>query len=430
MSLASATASEEKVIRCRLHESGFKLADSNFYSLTIASDGRIYYTLCSHNIDTHGRVFRHDPVADTVELICDLGDACGETGLKTLPQGKSHSPFYEHEGWLYLSTHYGYFASTDNREEPAPVPEGYKPYPGGHIIRINATTGETEDIVVAPPEEGILTLNMDRQRGVLYGLTWPSGLFLVYDLADRKLRNLGPVSRGGEGGRGEEYFCLVRTFAIDPRDGRVYFTNPDGQVLVYEPGAEQVVPFGETSLKRDIMGFWDPHKPGHQGYNWRDILWHPGHQCFYGVHPRSGWLFRFDPQAKEPIVLIERIVPEELRRNGRFEPFRYGYLSLQLGPDQQTLYYITSSHGLVTEAGRQLKETAHLVTYHLESGRYADHGVLRLEHDGRYVRMSQCHAVHPNGKCYAAPWIDKPDRAEGDKVAWQCDLISFDNPLV
>lgn len=428
MSGTQLVAAEEKVIRCRLHESGFELADSNFYSLTITSDGAVYYTLSCHNIDVHGRVYRYDPKTDEVRLICDLGEACGETGLKALPQGKSHSPFYELDGWLYLATHYGYFATTDQREEPAPVPEGYKPYRGGHILRINMADGQVEDLAIAPPEEGILTLNMDRKRRMLYGLTWGKGHFLRYDIDKKQLHDLGQVSRGGECGRGEQYFCLVRALAVDPRDGNVYFTNSDGRVQVYRPDEDKVEPFDEVTLKRDILGSWDPHRAGHQGYNWRDILWHDSHQCFYGVHPRSGWLFRFDPRADEPFELLERIAAEELRRNGRFEPFRYGYLSLQLGPDGRTLYYLTSTHGLTAEDGREVMETTHLVTYDFESGKYQDHGVLRLE-DGRYPRMSQCHGVHPNGKCYTAPWIETSRRTEKGRRVWQCDLLSFDNPL-
>ena len=429
MSAGQLVAQQRKTISCHLHESGFTRSDSNFYSLSIASDGCVYYTLCSHNIDTHGRVYQHDPQSDSVELVCDLGEACGEAGQKLLPQGKSHSPLYELDGWLYLATHYGYFATTDEREEPAPVPEGYNPYPGGHILRINVADGRVEDLVTAPPEEGILTLNMDADRGTLYGLSWPSGLFLVYDIAGRRLRNLGPVSRGGEAGRGDQYFCLVRTFAIDPRDGHVYFTTPDGQVHVYRPGADRVEAFGDVTMKRDIFGTWDAHKPGHQGYNWRPIQWHERRQCFYGVHPRTGWLFRFDPRGPQPIELLERITTEQLRRNGRYEPYRYGYLTLQIGPDDSTLYYLTSSRGLRTEDGREVREVTHLVTYNLDSGKCVDHGVLRLG-DGRYPQMSQCLAVHANGKCYAAPWIEKPDRAADDPVKQQCDLISFDNPLV
>jgi len=418
------------VIPCRLHPSGFARADSDFYSLDIASDGCVYYTLSSHNIDTHARVYRYDPEADTVEMMFSIGEAAGETGLKALPQGKSHSPFYELDGWLYLASHYGYFATTNQREEPAPVPEGYKPYPGGHMIRFNMKTRQTENLAVAPPEEGILTLNMDPERGRLYGITWPKGFFLVYDIATGKLRNLGPVSRDGEIGRGDRYFCLVRSLALDPRDGNVYFTNADGEVLYYSPDTDSVSSFEGVRLDRDILGCWDPHKPGHQGFNWRDILWHEESQCFYGVHPKSGWLFRFDPPARS-LDLIERIAAADLLRTGRYEPFRYGYLTLQVGPDRETLYYLTSTHGKKSQEGPDLNQKIHLITYNLKTGQYADHGVLRLE-DGRYPRMSQCHAVHPNGRGYTAPWMPKlnPQPEPGRRrPRHACDLISYPDPL-
>lgn len=421
------STSGDSVIRCRLHPSGFEKADSNFYSLDIVSDGSLYFTLCCHNIDVHARVYRYDPAADELTLVCDLGQASGELGKKMLPQGKSHSPFYELDGWLYLATHYGYFATTDQREELAAIPEGYRPYPGGHILRINMADGRVEDLARTEPEEGILTLNMDAQRRRLYGLTWPKGLFIIYDIESGNLRNLGPVSRGGEAGRGDQYFCLGRSLAVDPRDGNVYFTNADGAVQCYSPATDRVEPFGEVTLKRDILGDWDPHKPGHQGYNWRDILWHEESQCFYGVHPRSGWLFRFDPPAKK-LELVERIVADELQANGRFEPFRYGYLTLRMGLDRETLHYLTSTHGLTAEDGREVMEVTHLVTYNLRTRERTDHGVLRLE-DGRYPRMSQCHAVHPNGQCYACPWIETPRRSPKGHRIWQCDLISFANPM-
>jgi len=427
MSLEASTSSAEAVIPCRLHPSGFTKADSNFYSLTIASDRRVYYTLSSHNIDTHGRVYCYDPARDDLKLICDLGAAAGETGRKMLPQGKSHSPFYERDGWLYFATHYGYFATAEDREEPAPVPAGYFPYPGGHLMRLNMQTGQVEDLAKAPAEEGIITLNMDVQRGRLYGLTWPKSMFLVYDVATRTLRNLGPVSRGGESARGDQYFCLVRTFAVDPRDGHVYFTNADGQVYCYRPETERIERFGEVSLKRDLLGTWDPHQPGHQGYNWRDILWHEESQCFYGVHPKSGWLFRFDPPAK-CLELLTRIVPESLLRSGQYEPFRYGYLTLQLGPDRTTLYYLSSATDQVAPDGRRVKEATHLITYNIQTGKTIDHGVLQLP-DGRYLRMSQSHAVHANGTCYACPWIERPNDPVGAAPKWDCDLVSFPDPL-
>jgi hypothetical protein len=452
---AKVVSNPNAVIPARLHPSGFERSDSNFYSLTIASDGRVYYTLSSHNIDTHARTFRYDPATDEVKMVVDLGVAAEEAGLKCIPQGKSHSPYFELGGKLYFATHFGFFGSTAEREHPAPVPAGYKPYPGGHILSYDLSTGKTENLGKAPPEEGIITLQMDAKRGRMFGLTWPSGHFLVFDIETRRMRDLGPVCRGGEVGVGDQYFCLVRTFALDPRDGMCYFTTSDGVIQRYNPSADRVEVYPQVSMKRDIFGQWDANRPGHQGYNWRDTLWHEESQAFYGVHPRSGYLFRFDPQAGR-MELIERIAADELRKTGHYEPFHYGYLTLQLGPDRKTLYYLTCTFGALDAGGamepaanlvphgyrsaegesralrlpdgRRIVEAMHLVTYNLETGAYGDHGVIRLG-DGRYPRMSHSHAVHPCGRCFAAPWIPKAAASPEDRPHWQCDLISFADPL-
>ena len=205
------------VIPARLHASGFEKADSNFYSLSLASDGNVYYTLCSHDLNTHGRVYRYEPAADRVKLLGDLGEVTGEAGRKTIPQGKSHCPFFECDGKLYLATQYGFFQSSGDKEQIAAVPEGHKPYPGGHFLSYDLATGRFEDLVIGVAQEGIMSMQLDPARKRIYGLTWPHGHFLVYDIPLRRLRNLGKVCRGGEAGEGENYFCLCRSQASGRR---------------------------------------------------------------------------------------------------------------------------------------------------------------------------------------------------------------------
>ena len=428
MDIITLKSTPDAVLTARVYPSQFTMSDSNFDSLSLASDGNLYYTLCSHNMDTHARVYRFDPEGEEVRLLGDLGEIVGEAGTKTIPQGKSHSPYYEYEGKLYFATHYGYYKPSSNKEEPGEVPPGYKPYPGGHFVSYDMTTGKFKDLAKAPVGEGILTMNMDTKRKRLVGLTWPRGFFIYYDLDTERLENLGPGSRGGELGEGDTYFCLCRSFGIVPEDGSVYFTNADGEIKRYDYAKDRIESTG-VSLKRDMFGHWDVHKPGHQGYNWRKVLWHSAYKKFFAVHPKSGYLFSYDPEAAK-IEILERICADELRKNGRFEPFRYGYLSLAFGPDHETLYYLTGTYGLEAEDGRKVDETLHLTTYSLRTGTYMDHGVLRLE-DGRYPTMTQTLVVHPNGKLYSVPWIEKlkKDRSPEDKVGHQVDLIGFDNPL-
>jgi hypothetical protein len=87
-------------------------------------------------------------------------------------------------------------------------------------------------------------------------------------------------------------------------------------------------------------------------YNWRKIFWHPKEQVAYGVHGNSGYLFRFDPRT-EKVELVERITSEPSRKSGMFDQFSYGYLGFQLGPDDETIYYLTG--GPIYEDGKRLK---------------------------------------------------------------------------
>ena len=412
-------------IPARLHPSGFDKSDSNFYALTPASDGCVYYTLSSHDVDTHARVFRYDPTADEVHQLGILGEIVGEAGTKTIPQGKSHSPFYELDGKMYLATHYGFFQSSGNKERPAGVPEGYKQYPGGHILSYDMASGAFADLMTAPTAEGIITFALDPTKRRGYCLTWPKGIFLYHDLDTGRTRNLGPVSLDGEVGEGDRYMCLCRVFAVVPGTGIVYMTNPTGDILKYDPETDAIAPLEHVSLKRDVFGTLDPHVPGHQGYNWRDLVWHPEDRCYYCVSPRSAYLYRFDP-ATEQIEIMDRICADALRRSGGHEPFRYGYLTLALSDDGDTLYYLTGVSDFTADDGRKVSEVTHLVTYNLRTGRYRDHGILRLE-DGRYPVMSHTLGFQ-DGKLYACPWIEMPGSTSDGKPQRQVDLISFDAP--
>lgn len=58
---------------------------------------------------------------------------------------------------------------------------------------------------------------MDAKRKRLYGLTWPSGHFLRYDLGRRELRDLGPIP--GQIPGADRAIC--RSLAVNPEDGSV-----------------------------------------------------------------------------------------------------------------------------------------------------------------------------------------------------------------
>ena len=74
---------------------------------------------------------------------------------------------------------------------------------------------------------------MDIRRGRLYGLTWPTGYFLRYDLAKQEMKQFGPVAGQGEAGDGRTYSTLCRAIVVDPDDGSAYLTTSAGDILRY-----------------------------------------------------------------------------------------------------------------------------------------------------------------------------------------------------
>jgi hypothetical protein len=274
-------------------------------------------------------------------------------------------------------------------------------------------TGEFEKLASAPLREGIISMAMDSRHGRLYGLTWPSARFLVYDLASKELKDLGLTSGEGERGAGPTFRVVCRAIAVEPVSGAAYFTDSTGGIWGYgRPRKEKdLEKLPACTLKRDIFGALDPDRPGHMGYNWRQIVWYEPEKVFYGVHGNSGTLFRFDARG-EQVDVIERIASEKSRASGSFDSFPYGYLGLTLGPDGHTLYYLTG-----TPAGEEVR----FVTYHIPTRKYTDHGALALD-DGRRPTWAQAIAVGRDRRVYTVSKIREGGR---QKV----DLLSFADPL-
>ncbi len=422
---------EEPIIRAKVHPAGVE-TDSHFYSAMLASDGCIYYTLCTHKHDKHASMCRYDPVKDEVKVLWDFGKALGESNSRMVSQGKSHAPYFELDKKLYFSTHIGYFVTEkgSNKEVPASViPSGYKPYPGGHCASYDMTTGEVTDFGIPVKGEGIITFNMDKKRKRLYMITWPSGTFAYYDIEEKRYRDFGPCFLDGEVGKGARYLVLCRALAVYPVDGSVFFTHSDGTINRYNYAKDRIEKLKGISMKRDMFGQHDPHKPGHMAYNWREIFWSAKHKLFFGTHPRTGYLFSFDP-AKPEIKLIERLSARPIRESGDYEPYHYGYGGLSLGLDKETIYYIT---GIPRACGQDPRKYGHkgallkLITYNLRTGKYTDWGIIQLE-DGRCMALTHSVIPHPAGRVYIVPWIvNIKNTPENDPS--QIDLVSFPDPV-
>lgn len=413
------------------YNSGFALAHDTYNGLSAASDGNIYYVLCSQSIDEGGQMYSFNPKTEKIQHLGDLTELCGEKGLKAIVQGKSHVKFVEANSKLYFATHIGYYSMIDGMERMGIPPAGYKPYPGGHLLTYDLTTGKFDNLAIAPHQEGILTMNMDTQRGLIYGITWPTGYFFRYNLAKKELKDLGPITGEGENGKGASFRVLCRSIAINPEDGTAYMTTSEGTILRCRFGRDTVERVEGEDLKKDYFGIYDPSSAGSMGYNWRQIIWCQADKKFYGVHGNSGYLFRFDPGIPR-IEVLDRLTSKVSQRSGMFDQFSYGYLGFSLGPDGHTLYYLTGGPiyrdgkrvtGKSTTAMGEAKglEDLHLITYDILTRKYQDHGAVFYP-DGQRPLYVNSIAVGANGSVYTLGRI-----TENGKT--RTDLINIGNPF-
>ncbi|GEO04761.1 hypothetical protein AAE02nite_24250 [Adhaeribacter aerolatus] len=428
-------------LEAKSYFSGFEQAHDTYNAISAASDGKIYYVLSSDSYEVGGQMYVYDPINDKTEFIADLTEVCGEKDAKAIPQGKSHVRFYEREGKLYFATHVGYYQLISGMDRlPETPPPGYQLYPGGHFLSFDLTTYTFEDLAIVPNGEGVVSMTMDRERGHLYGITWPTGNFINYDIAANKLTNLGPCSAKGEAGTpGSDFRSLCRSLFVDPKDGAVYFSTAEGDIFNYKPGSAAIKKVTDIDLRLDYFGQYDPTMPGSMGYNWRKIFWHPTEEVAYGVHGNSGYLFRFDPR-QQTLELLERITSEPSKKSGMYDQFSYGYLGFQLGPDLQTIYYLTG--GPIFINGKRLKgkdkiakgaakglENLHLITFNLPRQEYVDHGPIFYE-DGNRPTYVNSIAVSTDGNIYTLARFECNGRVIQDLVKMADPLAKVAEPLI
>ncbi|MCK4827643.1 hypothetical protein KA005_68580, partial [bacterium] len=361
------------------YNSNFPYAKGNYNGISAASDGKIYYVLCSESIEIGAQMYVFVPGTEKISHLGDLTEVCGEKELKAIPQGKCHVSFFEYMGKLYFGTHTGYYKREGDKEASGDAPPGYKPYQGGHVLTYDLKTGKYEDLGVAPKREGIIALTMDTVRGRVYCITWPTGYIFRYDVTTDEMEELGKFFDDGELGKGDRYQKVSRSLAVNPENGSVFFNNAEGKIFEYIYEKDKVETVETENLLKDYFGSLDPNSPGTMGYQWRQSVWSEFDKMIYATHIESEYLFRYDPRTKK-VEFVERIASLASRKAGMTG---YGVsLGLVFGNDKHTLYHISHAHpcekeleGLAMEEQNALKrKNHHLISYDIKNGKYADLG--------------------------------------------------------
>jgi len=411
--------------------SGFPNAHDTYNALTCCSDEKVYYILCSELVDEAGKFCSYNPQSEEIKILGDLDSICGETDNNRISQGKSHVEFYEKNDKLFFATHVGHYEMIDGMERlPENPPKNIDTYPGGHFISFDLKTGQFYDYGIMCKGEGILTMVMDQRRDQLYGISWPKGYFIQYDIHQNKTNIFDPVSASGEAGElHEDYRVLCRSMFVESESGYVYFTNAAGDIFYYDPQRSSIIKRDDVHMRLDYFGSYDITTAGSMGYNWRKIYWHQEEKVAYGIHGNSGYLFRFDPQ-KNFIELITRLTSEPSQKYGMYDQFSYGYLGFYLDVESNKIYYLTG--GPIVEEGKIISgeniprggakgpENLHLITYDLNENKYRDHGAIFYP-DGSRPSFVNSIAVDKKGNVYTLARMNY----DGKEIA---DLVKIDKP--
>jgi len=407
-----ALADIESRIPVEIFDPGYLEGDSNYHSLTAASDGMIYFPVNTHHGHSSVQLYRFDPHGATIELIGNINDALGEDVDVQIPHGKIHTPLIEHKGFLYFATHTSQYEGSLPKMTPQ---DGRMPYQGGHFMRYSLETGNFEDLAhLNLPNEGIITMVVDTVNETLYGLTWPTGLLISYNLDEGLLHNWGAVQERGEWGRlPDEWNFICRTLGIDDR-GNLYGATDTGRIWHFEAGEQRPVDYLDPLTLDHLPPVQDidfdiPAEPHFFWRNWRTILWNPTTESFWGLHGGSTQLFEFEPS--EGTLRSVRPLRAEGIADTRRNPFRT-QLGFMLGP-KNTLVYLAHAPAVTIEGRREVGSSVHLITYRIDSGEYRDHGTL-MGPDDRRIFFTESVVMGPGDHMYTVAWVETidPDRME------------------
>jgi hypothetical protein len=397
-------AYEKGPIQGKMIDCNFPQGDSNYHAIIQASDGNVYYAICTHHRSSHVNLFRYNPRTEKVDTVADIGKSLGEDGIKNIPQGKVHCDLFEDNRKLWFGTHVGIYERGGTKD--------HGPYPGGHFVSYDLSNGKIEDLGIGEAEEGLVCLSMDKQRKRLYALTWPSAIFIYYDIATKTKKSFGPSVVGHTYKDKVETGGVPRSLAIDSRDGNVYWFNLDNTINRYNYSLDAIETLKDKNLDRPILKVHERDIP-EGNVEWRSIRWNPADQRFYGNTFWGEYLFSWDPHT-DNIEVIDRIAPGGVRRSGEL---MRASLAFELSPDGRTLYYVNGAAPGFEGNKKTSADPVRLITYDIVQRRYTDHGPIQIQ-DGRWPDYCQGLEIGRDGNLYIVCNIAVTDwtNAKGKRI--------------
>lgn len=379
---------------------GFDEGDSAYHAVHAAADGRIYFTISTHRPDADACVGCFDPIAQRIVFVERLTSSIPRRS-DGLGQGKIHAPLGELGGRLYFATHLGWYRARAGRVS----------YPGFHILRLDPSSGQLSVLARGPEEEGWISGALDARRGIMYGLTFPTGRLCRYDIAADRLSVEWPPCvepPTAEVCRGRPVYPVCRSLGLDG-EGVLYGATRRGAIWRCAPGGQPRVLTG-INVQQGIVP--PVSTRGRSSSAWRAVVWDDEGHCFYGLHAGTQSLFRYAPRAGR-LEPVGRLGPGVFHRMGH-APLR-SQLGLTLARER-VLYHI--AHGPPAHvSGRPLpRTTAYLLSWNLATGQFREHGPIRTA-SGERVLFAESLAIDRTGALYTMAWVEVANAAERRRYA-------------
>ncbi|MFC1677545.1 hypothetical protein ACFL3G_10855 [Planctomycetota bacterium] len=400
----------EKSIEAELFDPEFVRGDCSYTALIAASNGKIYFSIGTHNTDYASRFYSFDPKTNKITEIARMDEVLGEDIQKQYSHGKIHTRMFEHKGRIWFATHTAYY---DEDLPGTDVVKKQTAYQGGHFMNYDIETGKFTDLAQIFPNEGIITLTMDKENEILYGLTWPSALLVTYDIKNKDIRYWGAVQERGEWGHhGNEWDMVCRTLGIDP-DGYVYGSTMFGRVWKYDPAKPRRVgyidgldlcrvPFSQSSaetLKGDFRN------------NWRTIEWNEKTKSFWGLHFETTTLFEFVPEANYVRAVTQLSHPDYVGMPRNPEISQLGFT---VGP-KNTIFYLAHGPAIEIKGREKVRSSLNLITYEIDKAKYTNHGAI-FSADKRRVFFCESIAIGTDDHIYSVAWVEVTDPAKAKSL--------------
>jgi hypothetical protein len=155
--------------------------ESGYFSLCEGLDGAIYVGTAKYNENAY--LVEFDPVTKKQRVVVDVNKACGLKATGYAAQAKIHTRnFVGASGKVYVGSKQGYRKKGDTSQ-----------YPGGYLMTYDPRTGVTTNLGMPFKGQGIIDVTADEKRGLIYIVTCEDQHWMLYDVATRKYRELGPM---------------------------------------------------------------------------------------------------------------------------------------------------------------------------------------------------------------------------------------------